>query len=278
MSAEPRRLAVLGSPIAHSKSPALHAAAYRVLGLDWEYRAVDVTEDALGAFLGSTDAAWRGLSLTMPLKRTVLPLLDRRDDVVRLTGAANTVLLEDDGTRSGFNTDVAGLERAFAAAGVHVVRHAVVLGGGATAGSAIAALARLGVESVVLRLRRPEAAADLVPLAEAAGVALTALPFGEPNGRIADAVVGTLPAGAAVELAPGERPGEAPVYFEVAYAPWPTPRATAWQEAGGLVVPGLEMLVEQALLQVRIFVGGDTLTPLPGELDVLAAMRASVAL
>lgn len=280
MSAEPRRLAVLGSPIGHSKSPALHAAAYRVLGLDWEYSAVEVAEHTLRGFLEGTDDSWRGLSLTMPLKRTVLPLLDRRDAVVDLTGAANTVLFEDDGSRSGFNTDVAGLERAFATAGVHVVPHAVVLGGGATAGSAIAALARLGAQSVVLRLRRPDAAGELVHLAEAVGVRLTVLPFGEPDpeGRTADAVVGTLPAGAEVELAPGERPGEASVYFEVAYDPWPTPRATAWQQAGGIVIPGIEMLVEQALLQVRTFVGGDPATPLPDELEVLAAMRASLGL
>jgi shikimate dehydrogenase len=69
------RLAVLGSPIAHSQSPALHTAAYAALGLDWQYDAVEVTGATLANFVASRDASWRGLSLTMPLKRDVLPLL-----------------------------------------------------------------------------------------------------------------------------------------------------------------------------------------------------------
>ena len=102
---------MLGSPIAHSKSPALHAAAYAVLGLDWEYGLADVTTETLPGFMGSLDQSWRGLSLTMPLKRDILPLLDSVDDIATLTGAVNTVLLADD-RRSGFNTDVYGIERA----------------------------------------------------------------------------------------------------------------------------------------------------------------------
>src|SRR4051794_12969885 len=100
-----RRAAVLGSPIAHSLSPALHRAAYIELGLDWTYDAIECDEAALPAFVQSLDASWVGLSLTMPLKRAVLPLLAEMSETVRLTGAANTVLFRD-GRTVGDNTDV----------------------------------------------------------------------------------------------------------------------------------------------------------------------------
>src|SRR5690606_15226535 len=76
------RLAVLGSPIAHSKSPIIHTAAYRALGLPWEYSAIELTADELPRFVRDRDASWRGLSLTMPLKRDVLPLLHTRHRLV----------------------------------------------------------------------------------------------------------------------------------------------------------------------------------------------------
>ena len=110
------RLAVLGSPITHSKSPLLHAAAYAELGLDWQYDAIEVTGDTLAEFVSSRGPEWRGLSLTMPLKRDVLPLLDSRDDAVELTGVANTLLFG--AARRGFNTDVYGITEAFRANGV----------------------------------------------------------------------------------------------------------------------------------------------------------------
>ncbi|HNN48783.1 MAG TPA: hypothetical protein PKM12_07400 [Marmoricola sp.] len=101
------RCAVLGSPIAHSLSPALHRAAYRSLGLDWTYEAIEVDSASLTGFVEGLGEQWRGLSLTMPLKRTVLPLLTEQDLWVTRSGAANTVILED-GQRRGFNTDIPG--------------------------------------------------------------------------------------------------------------------------------------------------------------------------
>ena len=94
------RCAVLGSPIGHSLSPVLHREAYAALGLDWEYEAHVVTEDTLEAFLACLDGSWRGLSLTMPLKRAVLPLLDSISERARQAGGANTVVLAG-GRRSG---------------------------------------------------------------------------------------------------------------------------------------------------------------------------------
>jgi len=87
------RCAVLGSPIVHSLSPVLHRAAYDALGLDWRYDAHEVTEAGLADFLDGLDTSWRGLSLTMPLKRAVLPLLDETSDRATQAGACNTVVL-----------------------------------------------------------------------------------------------------------------------------------------------------------------------------------------
>ncbi|WP_431218107.1 shikimate dehydrogenase family protein [Leifsonia xyli] len=123
-----RRLAVLGSPIGHSRSPELHRAAYDALGLDWAYEAIDVTEDALPDFVAGLGPEWRGLSLTMPLKKAVLPLLAETDRIADQTGGANTVLIDGDELR-GFNTDVAGIVRALQAAGLDEARYVHILGG-----------------------------------------------------------------------------------------------------------------------------------------------------
>ncbi|WP_316307603.1 shikimate dehydrogenase [Clavibacter michiganensis] len=284
--ADPRtsavRLAVLGSPIAHSLSPRLHAAAYEVLGLDWTYEAVECTGADLGAFVAGLGSDWRGLSLTMPLKRDVLPLLDLVDDTARLAGAANTLLLERDAAgavvRWGANTDVAGIVRALGAAGVERSGRAVVLGAGSTARSAVVALARMGAREVVVAARRPEQGRELAPLADELGIALLTIPLDDAAAalRDADTAISTLPgdAAAAVPL-PGSLP-EATVLLDVTYAPWPTGIASAWERAGGRVVPGIDMLVQQALGQVRLFVAADAERPLPGEERVLAAMLASV--
>ena len=271
------RLAVLGSPIAHSQSPALHAAAYGVLGLDWQYEAIDVTEGDLRRFVRERGPEWRGLSLTMPLKREVLGLLDEIDPVAVLTQAANTVLLTD-GHRRGFNTDVYGITRAFRDAGVDALHSVRILGGGATAASVLVAVQRLGATTVTVSLRSPGKAAPLIELAAALGVSITIEQLGGAGGPVdvVDAVVSTLPGHAAHEVEFPITVRRSAVLFDVAYSPWPSTFASAWLEAGGTVISGLEMLVNQALAQVRIFVGGDPQQVLPEEEAVLAAMRAAV--
>ncbi len=127
--AVPRRAAVLGSPVGHSLSPVLHRAAYAHLGLTgWSYGAYDVDEAGLAGFLAALDPSWAGLSLTMPLKAAVLPLLDAASPVVEAVGAANTVLLRD-GRRVGENTDVPGMVGALAARGVRSVDRAACSAG-----------------------------------------------------------------------------------------------------------------------------------------------------
>jgi shikimate dehydrogenase len=273
------RLAVLGSPIAHSLSPRLHAAAYRELALDWEYGAAEVTGDGLAEYIAGRDASWRGLSLTMPLKRDVLPLLDSMDPTASLTGAANTVLFDREGPRAvlrGFNTDVAGVVQAFREAGVDRLAHVQILGGGATAASVLVAVQRMGAERVLLSLRDPAKAGELVALGETLGVAVARGPLDAFDGPVPDAVVSTIPGHGDHSLRfPSAVRGEA-VLFDVAYDPWPSALARSWGEAHGRVVSGLGMLLHQAVAQVRIFVAGDPDVTLPHERRVVAAMRGAL--
>lgn len=276
-----RRLAVLGSPIAHSLSPRLHAAAYRALGLDWEYGSAEVTGATLEQFVRTRDESWRGLSLTMPLKRDVLPLLDRRHPLVLRTGSANTVLFDDDGGERqlvGYNTDVHGIASALQAAGRDSVERVHVLGGGATAASAIAAVATLGAKRVDVSVRSPHKAEALAEVGTASGVEVVvgSLADAAADGQRADVVISTLPNGADVEIAFDEATRKRALLFDVAYHPWPTPLAAAWQEAGGVVIGGLELLLRQALMQVRIFVEADPGHPLHDENAVFEAMRAEI--
>lgn len=263
------RAAVLGAPISHSLSPALHRAAYAALGLDWAYDAVEVTEEGLAGFLDGLGPEWAGLSLTMPLKQVVVPLLDTRDPLVERTGSANTVV-RSGGRREGHNTDVHGIVAAFREAGVAHLDRAAVIGAGATAASALAALHDLGAHDVRVLARSPERARALEPVAAALGVRLR---FGELHpleleDRWPQAVVSTVPAGALDELAAQSDPGgDVPPLLDVVYQPWPTPLAAVYARAGGLVVPGTAMLLHQAARQVELMTG---LTA------PLAAMRAAL--
>ncbi|MGD9956074.1 MAG: shikimate dehydrogenase [Candidatus Nanopelagicales bacterium] len=274
MSAERRRAAVLGHPVAHSLSPVLHRAAYEALGLDWEYGLHDVTEEALPAFVRGLDSSWAGLSLTMPLKEAVVPLLDDVDLVALATGAVNTVVLDDDG-RHGWNTDVQGIVAALDENGAGTGPGAVV-GGGATARSAVAALARRGTTEVLLVARRPEAAAGVRATAQEVGVALEVLGWDSLLDALeADVVVSTVPAGVldpvAGDVAAAQ--GTRGALLDVVYHPWPTPLAAAWSSAGGTVASGLDMLLHQAVRQVELMTG--LTPPVPAMRTALQAAAAA---
>jgi shikimate dehydrogenase len=255
-----RRCAVLGSPVGHSLSPALHRAAYRELGLDWRYDAVEVTADGLAGFLAGLGRQWRGVSLTMPLKRAVMGLLDDASPLALTADAANTVLIDDHGRRSGHNTDVAGIELALREHGVDHVRTATVLGGGATATSAVLALHRLGCSQVTLLVREPARAREVleasarVPTGPTVRVAPLAAvgPGHEPPG--CDVVVSTVPASAQEPLV-DPLVTAAEVVFDVLYDPWPTPLVSAASAAGRTVLGGLDLLLHQAARQVELMTG-----------------------
>jgi shikimate dehydrogenase len=253
------RCAVLGSPIAHSLSPALHRAAYAVLGLDWTYDAVEVESDGLDGFLDSLDDTWRGLSLTMPLKRTVVPLAGTLDHWTRLSGVANTLVL-DDQRRLAFNTDIPGALAALSERDVVDVGSAVVLGGGATATSVLLALAEMGCDSARLLVRDPARAEETLAAVTAhpAAPEVTVGPLEDAQSYDAEILVSTIPAAAQTEAVVRAADG-VPAVFEVVYAPWPTPLARAASGSGRVLVSGLDLLAHQAALQVRLMTGKDVL-------------------
>jgi shikimate dehydrogenase len=256
------RAAVLGRPVAHSLSPALHTAAYAALGLSgWSYTAVDCGEDELPGLLSRLGPDWAGLSLTMPLKRVALAVADEVDPLAAAVGAANTLVLGR--RRHAYNTDVAGIARALREVGVTSPRSAVVLGAGGTAQAALAALAVLGLASAVVLVRDQARAGDLLAAADRLGIAVDlrdGLPGPVPA---AELVISTLPSGAA----DGVRPPAGAAVLDVVYAPWPTPFAAAASAAGGTVVSGLAMLLHQAAGQVELMTGRSA---------PLAAMRAAL--
>jgi len=272
------RFAVLGSPILHSRSPALHRAAFGALGLNWSYDAHEVRAGELASFIDVLGPEWRGLSLTMPLKHEVLPLIDDLDRVAALTGAVNTVLIRSEAegrTLSGYNTDVAGIVRALAESGIARAPHVTLLGAGATARSALVAAADLGAVNVAVIVREPARAVSLTELGQSLGLVMTVSKLSELGQAdpTSDLVISTLPGGSAVpEEFSSELRRTVPL-FDVAYSPWPSALAASWLQAGGSVLSGLGMLLHQAVIQDRIFVSGDPLVALDREDDVLTAMR-----
>jgi shikimate dehydrogenase len=251
-----RKAAVLGSPIAHSRSPDLHLAAYRALGLhDWTYQRIECGADELPDVVGGFGPEWVGASVTMPGKFAALRFADERTDRAQLVGAANTLLRTPHGWRAD-NTDIDGVTGALGTAGTPV-GPAVVAGSGGTAPAAIVALAELGVSDITVAARNPEKAAGLVKLAHRVGVSAR---FCDLSGNaVADAVaaagtlVSTLPADVAARHA--KVFAGAPVLLDAIYEPWPTPLAMAVAAAGGRVISGLQMLLHQAFAQVEQFTG-----------------------
>jgi shikimate dehydrogenase len=269
------RAAVLGSPISHSLSPVLHRAGYTAAGLSgWEYGAHDVEAAGLAAFVAGLGPQWRGLSLTMPLKQAAAEVASTVSDVARRAAAVNTLVRRDDGGWDATNTDVLGLVQALSPHLPPGAERALVLGAGATARSAVLALAELGVTTLTVRARDTGRAADLLAWALDLGAGIR-------NGSVAalgpwlttgdDVVVSTLP-GSAGEVAAATVPAAHPgVLLDVVYAGWPTPLARAGAAAGMTVVPGLDMLVHQAAEQFRLFTG----VPAPVE-AMAAAGRAAL--
>jgi shikimate dehydrogenase len=278
----PRRLAVFGSPIEHSKSPDLHAAAYRALGLDWVYDRREVEVAQLADLVQALGPEWRGLSLTMPLKQQAFALSQTLDHTAQVTGAVNTLLLDEtSGPRiHGFNTDVAGIVGALKDSGTTRVGHGLVLGAGATAASALAAMTELGARDITVSARSAARAEPLYDVADALGVALHVreLASGWSGLDDVDALISTLPGTASLEHPPPAELVTRTTLLDVAYDPWPSTLGQRWTEHGSRAASGLDMLVHQALVQVRIFVLGDPLAVLPDEAAILDAMFGAVGI
>ncbi|MFB6660172.1 shikimate dehydrogenase [[Kitasatospora] papulosa] len=262
-----RRAAVLGSPIAHSLSPVLHRAAYTELGLDhWSYDRFEVDEAGLPGFVEGLDSTWAGLSLTMPLKRAIMPMLDGISDTAASVEAVNTVVLTEDGRRLGDNTDIPGMVAALRERGVEKVGTAAVLGAGATASSALAALAEICTGPVTAYVRSEARADEMRGWGRRLGVDVRVADWAEADEALrAPLVIATTPAGTTDALA-GAVPSAPGTLFDVLYDPWPTALASRWAATGAGVVGGLDLLVHQAVLQVEQMTGLDA---------PLAVMRAA---
>lgn len=248
-----RKAAVLGSPIAHSRSPQLHLAAYRALGLDdWTYDRIECNAEQLPGVVGGFGPEWVGVSVTMPGKFAALRVADERSARAEQVGSANTLVRTPGGWRAD-NTDIDGITGALGAAS----GHALVCGSGGTAPAAVVGLAELGVTGITVLARNRDKAARLVDLGVRAGVPTR---FCELDGpgladevAAAEVLISTIPADVAARYAGTFAP--VPVLLDAIYNPWPTPLAQAVAAAGGRVVSGLQMLLHQAFAQVEQFTG-----------------------
>jgi shikimate 5-dehydrogenase len=303
------KAAVLGAPIAHSLSPVLHRAAYQALGLaSWSYQAIECDEAGLPGLIAGCGPDWAGLSLTMPLKRAVLSLLDDAGPLVAEVGAANTVCF-DAGLRHGHNTDVPGMitalldrggappeppDRRSAPSGGQPPRYGpgltqkslrrlieegepgvLILGGGATACSALAAARGLGASGATAAVRDPRRAGDLLAAAGRLGLPVQLAPFGDPGQPAPGLLISTAPAGAADHYAERIRQGtlRPGCVLDVVYHPWPTALAAAAQQAGVPTAGGFALLLHQAARQVELMTG----KPAPVEAMRTAGLAALAA-
>ncbi|MFH5209983.1 shikimate dehydrogenase [Antrihabitans spumae] len=255
----PRKAAVLGSPISHSRSPDLHLAAYRALGLeDWTYERIECPSGALPLLVSGLGIEYVGLSVTMPGKVEALEFATERTERAVLVGSANTLVRIDNGWRADC-TDVDGVRGALLDGGVTDLTgaDAVVVGAGGTARPALLALAELGVTRVTIVARDAGRAQSALELAGALKMSARVIDFSAELVGAAcaqsRAVVSTVPP-AAVEPIAGAV-AQAPVVLDAIYNPWPTPLAQAVLDAGGTVVSGLQMLLNQAYGQVEQFTG-----------------------
>jgi shikimate dehydrogenase len=244
---------VLGSPITHSRSPQLHLAAYRALGLDdWTYDRIECSADELPEVMGALGPEWVGVSVTMPGKFAALRFAHDCTGRADLVGAANTLVRTPTGWRAD-NTDVDGVTGALGEAS----GHAVVVGSGGTAPAVVVGLAELGVQRITVAARNREKAAPVVDLATRVGAETGWVDLEGPDlaSVIAEVsvVVSTIPADAAERHAAAL--SDAPVLLDAIYDPWPTPLAVAVEARGGRVISGLQMLLNQAFAQVEQFTG-----------------------
>lgn len=255
MTGHGRLAALIGSPVAHSLSPAIHRAAFAAAGVDWSYVAFDVAEgSAPDALHAMRTLGIAGLSVTMPHKAAVAELVDRLDPAAAKLQSVNTVSWDDD-ELVGSSTDGAGFVASLAEVGVPVAGARVaIIGAGGAARSLIDALARAGSTDITVLNRsadRAEAAAALVPVASP----------GVPSDLDrADIVVNATNVGMGADVGlpcEPERLHDGQVVADLVYHPLETRWLRAAADRGCRTVDGLGMLVHQAALQQRIWLGPD---------------------
>lgn len=279
--------AVIGSPIEHSLSPVIHRAAWAQIGIDgWEYRRLEQDADSLPRFIGGLGGDCAGLSVTMPCKQAVMPLLDAIDPLASAVGAVNTVV-PSSGILAGFNTDVTGIasaiRRACSQADRVLPTSAVVLGARATASSALAALGELGIVTSTVAARRFGGPGSVVAASSRLGVSIDQVLWTDRDAVLravsgADLVISTLPAGVADPLAEHMTVREGQILLDVVYSPRDTALRSAFERNGGIVAEGTDMLIFQAAAQVQLMTGHAPKTDvMRGALEAELARRARVS-
>jgi shikimate dehydrogenase len=245
---------VIGSPVRHSLSPALHNAAFAQLDVDWVYAAFDVAQGRAQAAIDAMRAlGLGGLSVTMPHKEAIAEAVDTLDPAAAALRSVNTVVPQADGTLKGYSTDGAGFVASLAAAGVTIMGRTVcVLGAGAAARSIIDALARGGAARVAVVNRTISTAEDAMRLAGEVGMLGTTADV-----RDAEILVNATSVGMGGDELPCDpallRRGQ--VVADAVYHPRDTSLLQAARAAGALPVDGLGMLVHQAALQQQLWHG-----------------------
>ena len=252
--------AVIGSPIKHSLSPNLHLAAYRDLGLDIDYRRLEITKDSLESLLTPWPGNLVGLSVTMPLKQAVIPLLSQVDGLAKAVGAVNTIVPFPGGITAGFNTDVYGM-----VAAIKEVKgrdfspeKAVIVGSGATASSALAAVVELGATKINLLARRISKPGNALQAAIRLGInpgyiPLSAKAKARETIENADLVISTTPREVLDEFYETVTFNPAQTVLDIVYDPSPTLLMKRASGAKACTVSGKVMLLHQALMQVKLF-------------------------
>lgn len=274
--------AVLGHPVHHSLSPVMHRAAYAVLGEELSYTLADVEEDDFATAVAPAlqDPRWRGFSVTMPLKSVACRQADRLTGFAQVVGVINTLVPIGAGQERhilGHNTDVSGIVNALVAAQPHLPERprAAILGGGGTATAATAALHILGADNMTVFVRNPKRTERVASVADRLGTTLEWAPLEAAPARMGefDVIVSTLPARAFDDYASsisGDLTGLA--LLDVSYDPWPSGLAVAAQDRGAAAVSGRDMLLYQAVDQIKLFTGRLLSEELPHQMEVLRAM------
>ncbi|WP_213979567.1 shikimate dehydrogenase [Sphingomonas sp. dw_22] len=248
---------VIGDPIGHTKSPAIHGFWLDVLDIDAEYRATHVRPDSLAAYFDSRriDPAWRGCNITIPHKQAALDHVEDRGGIRATIGAINTVIRAEDGALIGTNTDAGGFYSPIAGLDLEG-GHAVVIGAGGGARAILFALSKIGIGRVTILNRNVLKGAALLSSFELKG---DALPLTAPLPPAA-LVVNASPLGMAgqppldIDLSP--LPEDAVVY-DIVYVPLETPLLAQARARGLDTVDGLDMLIGQAALAFELFFGAE---------------------
>jgi shikimate dehydrogenase len=252
-------LALIGHPVGHSLSPAMHNAAFVADDLDFVYVCLDVDPAVLPAAVRGMEALkLRGFNVTMPHKRAMIPLLDELDESARISGAVNTVVIEDSGSR-GFNTDGGGMVMACREAGIELSGKSVLLlGAGGTATAIAVAFGNAGVGKLHIANRSVARAAHLRD--ELHGTAMKGLAV-HPLDALPDAeiVINTTPLGMKEGdpmPVPRDYVREDRVFCDAVYRPGTqTPLVRLARERGVPVVAGDRMLLYQGVLAQKLWTG-----------------------